>query len=88
MRTLPQPKKQLVVEDYCKWYDLWLISPGFTVEAVSYTDLEDCCVDNESPWHDHTPNPDVIERYCDLHDIYLDERTIELIDGRWVRDRI
>ncbi|WP_227493032.1 hypothetical protein [Bacillus paranthracis] len=45
--TQTHEKRMLTVEDYCKWYDLFLIEPDGTVQTVEWNQHFD------RGWRDH-----------------------------------
>lgn len=52
-------RPRLTVENYVKWYELYVCFPDGRVEAVSFGDLEDFRGD-ESAYVDHVPNPKAV----------------------------
>ena len=83
----------LTVENYCKWYDLYLVFPDGKVEAVQSDDAR-CQVmqetDNEcmaryreSAYGDHTFNPRAVCLLAIKLKAQLDMEAYEMIVGRW-----
>jgi len=53
---LNEGKSVLTIENYCKWYSLYLISPDWKIESVGFPD----CGNYQqlgSPYSDHHPSP-------------------------------
>jgi hypothetical protein len=72
----------VTVELYPKWYDLYVVHPGFRVERVGFDELEKFCGDG-SPYSDHCPNPNAVQRLATARGWGVDELALELIVGRW-----
>lgn len=55
----PQDKPVLTVENYCKWYNLYLVMPNGEVEKLDddkiYHLIENAC---DTFWSDHCINPE------------------------------
>lgn len=78
----------LTVENYCKWYEMWLLYPDGSLETVYFSRLDLLCtretsLRGESPYVDHAPNPTVVARLAQLHSWHIDEQSYEMIVGRW-----
>ena len=72
----------LTVELHIKWYSLFLVE-GVCVSAVSYSQLEAFAPKGESPYVDHVPNPEAVQRLCAKRGWTLDYLALELLIGRW-----
>jgi hypothetical protein len=72
----------LTVENYCKWYSLFLVHPDGRVEQIPFPG-EGYCKSDESPYADHVPNPVVVQRFAERHGYVIDERAFEVMVGRW-----
>ncbi len=80
----PPPERPiLTVENYCKWYSLYLVKPGGWVEAV---DMYDAGSSFTAAWHDHVPDPGECERYAELKGYDWDENALDMIYGRYQRE--
>jgi hypothetical protein len=90
----PNPDKpMLTVENYCKWYDFYLVFPDRHVEAFHssperakfFEEAERRCVEehSESAYCDHAFNPRFMWILADLAGVVLDWTSFELVIGRW-----
>lgn len=75
----------LTVENYTKWYVLYLVHPDNRVEQVSFDQLNDFT--DKSPYTDHAPNPVAVERLAAARGWNIAERAMECIIGRWISTR-
>jgi len=82
------PCKQpvLTVENYLKWYELFLVLPDGSVQAIDFPYAEEFC-QGESPCHDHVPNPRVVMRAAVKYGWMIDRCGLEMIIGRWELER-
>ncbi len=71
----------LTVENYCKWYTLWLIMPDGTVKELEFPD--DPPGFNDIPYMDHAPNPRLIQLFAREKDYCLCDQSFEMMIGRW-----
>ena len=65
----------LTVENYIKWYCLYLIRPSGEVEAVDFPDDGYC---------DHVPYPAAVERMAAKNGWVVDEQSLEMMIGRYM----
>lgn len=72
----------LTVENYSKWYELFLVRTDGEVVAYHFGYLSDIC-GYDTPYVDHVPNPVVVARLAKLRGWRLDEQSYEMIIGRW-----
>jgi hypothetical protein len=80
----PQECPVLTVENYCKWYSLFLVHPDGRVEAVDYDRLEPIAAAlDASAYVDHVPNPACLEPLCDANGWILCTESREMAVGRW-----
>lgn len=81
----PGVKPTLTVENYLKWYELFLLHPNGEIESVPFSKLDDpaFCYSDESAYCDHVPNPAAVYRYAEANDYHLDDQAFEMIVGRW-----
>jgi hypothetical protein len=88
----------LTVENYLKWYDLYVVMPDETVHAlgrnnwltVEYEDAEERFNgDNFGGIHSaHLFNPYFVQFLAEFLGFHLDEQSLEIIIGRWEREYI
>lgn len=71
----------LTVENYCKWYDLYLIHADGKVEAIPFPDMSGI-----SSYRDHVPNPLAVTMLAAKRDYYLCPQSLEIMVGRWEID--
>lgn len=71
----------LTVENYCKWYCLYLVSNSGAVSRVEFSELPD--VEGETTVGDHVVNPRAVMFYAEARGLDLDDCSLEIIIGRW-----
>lgn len=76
----------LTIENYLKWYSLYLVKPDNTVEPCSWENLDRLVEPGESPWCDHVPNPVAVANLAMAREWYLCDESLEMIIGRWERE--
>jgi len=74
----PLDRPILTVENYSKWYKLFLIMPDGSVEIDK---------NYYEHWVDHCPVPMFLEKYCEEHDFILPDETMEIILGRYLIEK-
>jgi hypothetical protein len=74
----------LTVENYPKWYNLYLVNPDRSVIKVEFDALQDFTPKNESSYEDHVPNPHAVTKYAVKLGYDLDEQSYEMMVGRWI----
>lgn len=74
----------LTVENYTKWYDLYLVNRDRSINKVEYDALHEFAPRNESPYQDHVPNPKAVKCYANNYNYLIDEQSYEMMVGRWV----
>lgn len=75
----------LTVEQYIKWYNLWVVHPGGEVTAVDFPyDLD--LPDNECVVGDHCVNPRAFVLLANANEWYVDPVALEVVIGRWEMD--
>lgn len=82
----PVLKPVLTVEAYMKWYTLFLVDRQWRVTRVEYDVLEKYLRGKESPFRDHTPNPEVVQRYADDNGYHFDDIASELMTARYAEE--
>lgn len=78
----PAEAPVLTVENYLKWYELYLIQPRGNVEELDFGRLEEVA-GADTPYCDHAPNPKVVIRLADLNGWIVDMNALDMIIGRW-----
>lgn len=78
-------KTVVTIENYCKWYSLFLVHPGGSIEAVDFPDLGNY-EKLGSPYVDHEPNPAHVLAWAMYHDYEVDPDTLRAIEYRWHTD--
>lgn len=78
----PLTKPVLTLENYLKWYSLYVIYPDDRVEEVDYA-LYDGLMSPGTDWYDHVPNPQLLQRLCDKMDWGLDDTAEEVCLARY-----
>lgn len=74
----------LTVENYSKWYRLWLVDTRGKVTTLAFDVLEPFAAKiGQSAYCDHVPNPSAIAAFCENRDIIFHDVTQEAIIGRW-----
>jgi hypothetical protein len=77
----------ITMENYTKWYGIYLVMPDGTVEAVD-PDVSDAAAKKLSfwPYGDHLFHPQLLIQLRKDHGWEVDERALECAGGRWVRE--
>ncbi len=65
----------ITVENYPKWYDLFIVQPDGSVTKVEPGPIE---------WRGHVPTPASVMAYADKMNLYVDMRSMEMIIGRFI----
>lgn len=76
----------LTVENYCKWYNLYLVKPCGSVTPITFGDL-----DEGSGMHagtDHVFYPPAVQEYAKRNGYYIDECSFEMIVGRYETEKL
>lgn len=79
----PGKRPILTVENYVKWYEMYLIQTDGSVKKVPIAELIAYTRYDEAAYCDHVPNPTAVYRMCETRGWQLDEVSIETIMGRW-----
>lgn len=72
----------LTVENYCKWYKLFLVHPDGSVEPVPFP--MDCEQTGGTGFVDHVPHPRAFVEEAHRRDAMPHAAALEMITGRWV----
>jgi hypothetical protein len=75
----PWTKPIVTIENYCKWYDLYLVHPDGRVEAVPFPEERI----EGAPYLDHAPNPSHVLHWAERMGYHLHEESEEMMIGRW-----
>jgi hypothetical protein len=73
----------LTVENYLKWYELYLIQPDGSITTIPFEELEPYEKDDGPVMGDHVFNPRVVQRMAHAQDYHLDTQAFEMLIGRW-----
>lgn len=80
-------KAVITLENYTKWYRVYMVLPDGQVHAVSTTAIEEA---NEKipfqGWADHLFHPQLLIQLARDFDAEIDERALECAAGRWMRE--
>jgi len=78
-------RKVLTVENYCKWYSLYLVLPDGEVTEVSATSDAYEAAYNQAggTTYDHVFYPTFVLKLAEQLDAYLDPQSFEVIVGRY-----
>lgn len=82
--TYPPQRPTITVENYLKWYDLYLIDAQ-GARRYNYDEYADIAFPG-TIWGDHVINPAFVRELCYRKGLDVDERAFEVIVGRWVMD--
>jgi hypothetical protein len=74
----------VTVENYCKWYGLYVVKPNSAVKHVPFPD--DYAETGETPCADHVPNPRTVCRWVEKNGYIVCEQSLEMMIGRWERE--
>jgi hypothetical protein len=73
----------VTVENYCKWYGLYVVSQ----EVVTYFAFpDDYAETGETPYADHVPNPRTVYRWAKKNGFVVCGESLEMMIGRWERE--
>jgi hypothetical protein len=76
---------RVTVENYLKWYHLYVVHPGGAVEAIDFPDDRDAR-SGESAFVDHVPNPIAVVRMAKRLGYQVCSESYEMMVGRWVTE--
>lgn len=82
----PPEVPTLTVEVSETWYELWLVQTNGDVTKVDWAILEDLCEPSKelsSAWHDHAPNPLVVQKLCEKNEWWFHDVARELMEARF-----
>lgn len=76
----------ITVENYEKWYSVYLLHPDGKVEAVPPEVLELVgCYDN-GWWYDHVFHPKLLIALAKHYKGWVPDTTLEIVTGRWISE--
>lgn len=81
LQEAPSPNPLLTVENYCKWYDVFIVFPDGRVEIVDYNLFWD---GPGTGWHDHVPNPKACLGVAAKLNVEWHGESFEMIVGRYM----
>lgn len=84
----PRSNPTLTIENYEKWYALYLVMPDGTVEEVDGGEFTEV-VQKKGPmtaWYDHVPSPVACDRYAVAKGYAWCWQSLEMIIGRYARE--
>ena len=70
----------VTVENYCKWYDLYLVFPSGMVAIIEYDNLEEFV---DTPYIDHTPNPLAVMCLAGENGFVVDKDAWQAMVDQW-----
>lgn len=76
----------VTVENYEKWYSLFLIQPDGTVEKIPSQILLDAMTINRW-WIDHSFHPSLLLAVAKHYGGEVPDTTLEMVAGRWVLEQ-
>lgn len=74
----------ITVEDYLKWYDLYLVYPSGLTAKISFEHLEDYVSGTESPYVDHCPNPIAVINLARRHQFWVDSDALHAMEEAYI----
>lgn len=83
----PLDKPVLTLENYTKWYHVFLVMPTGVVEVVDPG--AEWAANDKLRFHgivDHLFHPQLLIQLAKDLDVYTDERALECAGGRWLRE--
>lgn len=83
----PLDKAVITLENYTKWYKIYMVLPDGRVDVVRINELEEA---NDKlsiqGWVDHLFHPQLLIQLGKDLVAYVDERALECAGGRWMRE--
>lgn len=73
----------LTVENYCKWYRLYLVHPDGRVAPVDFPEWAEGVDDGQAAYVDHVPNPNAVVAWANRSGYAVDSQSHEMMVGRW-----
>lgn len=82
-------RNTLTVENYVKWYDLFIVNSSGVVSKVpreAYDKVQVVGNDLITVWSDHAINPVAFQALAEYLGVEVDEVAEEVVIGRWVSE--
>jgi hypothetical protein len=79
----------LTVENYLKWYNLYVVHPNGTVQEVPFPSSDKYAKfgpEYATAYCDHVPNPRVVSLFAEETGYRMCEQALEIIIGRWEQE--
>jgi len=78
-------KPTITVENYLKWYTLYVVFPDGSVEHLCFPrfDNKEDEIEGEVGFMDHVPNPKAVWKMSERLGYDIDMQSFEMIVGRW-----
>lgn len=77
----------VTLENYTKWYEIYLVNPDGGVEKLkSGIILEVCDKWPDARWVDHLYHPRLLYRVAEYLGASVCERAVEVAAGRWIME--
>jgi hypothetical protein len=84
-QTLDKPV--ITLENYTKWYRIYLVTPSGEVQSVLISEIEAANDKLKTQgWVDHLFHPQLLIQLARDLVAYTDERALECAGGRWLRE--
>lgn len=82
-------KPMITLENYDKWYNIFLVMPDGSVKIVDTRDIEIVNDKNDFQlWIDHLYHPRLLYLLAKHLDAYTDIRSLEVAAGRWMTEYV
>jgi hypothetical protein len=75
----------ITLENYCKWYNVFVVFPDGKVEIVPETKYAEV-FDHFAYIPDHNFHPLFLQKLAKLYGGAVDDSTLEIAAGRWLMD--
>jgi len=79
----PPNKPTITVENYMKWYTLYVIKPNGEVTQLNTHDY-----DFDGGWGDHIPHPQLVLDVAKKLDMEVDDNALDMVAGRYAREHL
>src|SRR5690606_15381227 len=76
----PPNKPTITVENYCKWYNLFIVNPDGSVGKVPVYDHSKY---EGTTWYDHVPHPGWVKFLEREYGYEVDDESFEMMIGRY-----
>lgn len=83
----PLDKPVITLENYTKWYNIYLVMPDGSVVEKSVADVdENHRFLKQHYWVDHLVHPSALHALADQLGGYTEERSLEVSMARWITE--